>query len=398
MSALEVRLGSTVVGVLHRFEDDDYRFSFDPDWLAAPGRPVLGQFFEDRKPRDIITVGHPPVWFLHLLPQGPLRRAIARQHGLDQGDHFDLLRVLGEDLPGAVVLAPCEPPSPRRPRPLPVPTAEEGALRFSLAGQQWKLSVREKERGLVLPVRGETGQWIAKFHDPSYADLPRVELATSRWAEAAGIDVPRCRQGSVSEFVDLPEGIPTGDGSVFLIERFDRGPDGARVHKEDLAQVLDREPGRAQYAGRYEDIAQILAYVSPQDLQAFCERLVFCVLCGNTDAHLKNWSLLYPDGRGARLSPAYDLVATVLYVPPLDDELALALGKPGSRRFEDVSAASFRLLAEVTKRDFDEVAGWVRDAAERTRAAWMERAPELPLRAEERARIDAHLARVPLGA
>lgn len=398
MSALDVRLGSTAVGILHRFEDDDYRFSFDPAWIAAPGRPVLGQFFEDRRPHDIITVGHPPVWFLHLLPQGPLRRAIARQHGLDQGAHFDLLRVLGEDLPGAVVLAPCEPPSPRRPRALPVPKPEEGALLFSLAGQQWKLSVREGERGLVLPVRGEMGTWIAKFHDPTYADLPRIELATARWAEAAGIELPHFLEGSISDFGDLPEGIPTGDGSIFLIKRFDRGPGGARVHMEDFAQVLDREPGRAQYAGRYEHIAEILAYVAPQDLRAFCERLVFCVLCGNTDAHLKNWSLLYPDGRAARLSPAYDLVATVLYVPAIDDELALTLGAPGSRRFEDVNLASFRLLAEVTGRDFDEVAGWVRAAAERTRATWRELAPELPLRADERARIDAHLARVPLGA
>ncbi|HSO00281.1 MAG TPA: HipA domain-containing protein [Candidatus Nanopelagicales bacterium] len=398
MSALEVRLGSGVVGVLHRFEDDDYRFSFDPAWLADPERSVLGQFFEDRRPSDIVTVGHPPVWFLHLLPQGPLRRSIARQHGLEQGDHFDLLRVLGEDLPGAVVVAPCEPPSPRRPRALPVPTPAEGALRFSLAGQQWKLSVREGERGLVLPLGGETGTWIAKFHDPTYADLPRVELATARWAKEAGIEVPRFLERSVSDFENIPEATPTGDGSVFLIERFDRGPGGARVHMEDFAQVLDREPGRAQYAGRYEHIAEILAYVAPQDLRAFCERLVFCVLCGNTDAHLKNWSLLYPDGRSARLSPAYDLVATVLYVPPLDDELALNLGKPGSRRFEEVSVASFQFLAEVTGRSFDEVAGWVREAAERTRTAWRELAPELPLRGEERARIDAHLARVPLGA
>lgn len=396
MSALEVRLGSIPVGILHRFENEDYQFSFDPTWLAAPDRPVLGQLFEDRRPDSIRTSGHPPVWFLHLLPQGPLGRAIAREHDLEDDDDFELLRVVGEDLPGAVVVVPCEPPSPRRPRSRPSADRQEAGLRFSLAGQQFKLSVRRGERGLVLPVRGETGDLIAKLHDPTYADLPRIEFATMRWAEASGIAVPPFRLGEASEIQNLPEGIPTGDGRIFMIDRFDRGPGGLRVHMEDLAQVLDRPPGSPQYTGRYEHIAAILAYLAPEDLSAFCHRLVFCILCGNTDAHLKNWSLLYPDGRRPRLSPAYDLVATVLYLPAIDDELALDLGAPGSRRFQDVRVDSFRLFAEVSGRTFDEVAGWVREAAGRVRDAWSKLAPELPLRDQERARIETHLARVPL--
>jgi serine/threonine-protein kinase HipA len=394
MSVLEVRVGSFRVGFLERFEDEDCRFSFDAIWLAAPERPVLGQFFEDRRPRDIVTSGL-PCWFAHLLPQGPLRRAISRQTGIDEDDGFELLRILGEDLPGAVVMVPGAPrlPGTRRSRPEEAPIAP-GPLRFSLAGAQWKLSVRKGERGLTLPVRGETGEWIAKFHDPSYKDLPRIELATSTWASAAGISLPAFRRAQVDEFVDLPRGIPTGDGNLFLIERFDRGPNGQRIHMEDFAQVIDRPPGDPQYHGRYEYIAAILARVAPADLRPFCERLVFCVLAGNTDAHLKNWSLLYPDGRHPRLSPAYDLVSTVLYAPPIDDELALDLG--GSRRFEDVRVDSFRPLAEVCDLPFSEVSGWVQESAARVRAAWQEHAAEWPYLPAERERLEAHLARVQL--
>jgi serine/threonine-protein kinase HipA len=395
--ALDIRLGQVSVGLLEQLDEWEYRFSFDSGWLRAQDRGVLGQLFEDRKPHDIATTGHVPIWFSHLLPQGPLRRAVARQLEIDVEDEFDLLEFLGEDLPGAVIMVPGRPrlsqSPPLRPR---VASALAEKLRFSLAGAQWKLSVRPGERGLTMPVKkGETGSWIAKFHDPAFKDLPRVEFATMLWARFADVSVPVFRQAHVSEFEELPEGIPTGDGTVFLIERFDRGAEGQRIHIEDLAQVFDRPPGDPQYGGRYEHIASLLSYIAPEDLRSFCERLVFCVLCGNTDAHLKNWSLIYPDGRTPRLSPAYDLISSILYAPEfIPDELALSLNN--SRRFEDVNAGSFRLLAETSRVPFDEMSSWVRQAVERVRTVWEKEAAHLPWMSEERQRIERHLARVPL--
>ena len=394
MSTLEVLLGSVRVGTLEQFEDEEYVFSFDPAWLLLPERPVLGQLFEDRKPRDIATSGL-SCWFAHLLPQNALRRAIARQFGIPEYEDFDLLRLLGEDLPGAVIVRPVSSSLPRKrvePHPPLQPTT--GPLRFSLAGAQWKLSVRDGERGLTLPVEGQTGSWIAKFHDPNYKELPRVELATMLWARASGIPVPPVRLGNTSEFESLPEGIPTGDGTVYLIERFDRTAQGDRIHIEDMGQVLDKPPGAPQYSGRYEHLAAVISALAREDLRDYCERLVFCVLCGNTDAHLKNWSLIYPDTRHPRLAPAYDLVASVLYSPPLDDELALELG--GSRRFESVRTTSFELFAKATGLSFEEVSTWVGQAVERIRTAWREKASELPYLPAERARLEAHMARVPL--
>ncbi len=68
-------------------------------------------------------------------------------------------------------------------------------------------------------------------------------------------------------------------------------------------------------------------------------RLAFNVLIGNGDARLKNWSLIYLDERRPTLSPAYDLVSTVVYGRQgghLDD-LGLRLG--GSKRFDSVFRA-----------------------------------------------------------
>jgi hypothetical protein len=86
----------------------------------------------------------------------------------------------------------------------------------------------------------------------------------------------------------------------------------------------------------------------------------------------------------------------VLYVPPLGDELALELGK--SRRFESIREESFLLLAESTGLSFEEVATWVRQAVDRVRTAWHERAKDLPYLPRERSRLEAHMKRVPLGA
>lgn len=391
MSTLEVLLGAVRVGALEQFEDERYIFTFDPEWLADPERPVLGQYFEDQRPRDIEFWG-PPCWFAHLLPQGPVRRAVARQAGVDEGDVFELLRVFGDDLPGAVIVRIG---SSRWPRATKAPASPGTHMKLAgaLAGAQWKLSLMPGERGLVTPVDGQTGSWIAKFHDPRLRDLPRVEYATTLWARACGIELPEIRLGRIEEIVELPRGIPTGDGTVYLIERFDRAAGGRRIHMEDMGQVLDRPPGQAQYSGSAEVLAAALAAVAPDDLRALCERLVFCVLCGNGDAHLKNWSLLYPDGRTPRLSPAYDLVATIFY-DEIEDGLALPLG--GSKRFEDVRPTSFERLSEACEVSFAEVDGWVRDMAARVRGAWADEGMTWPFSAAERTRLEAHLRRVPL--
>jgi len=402
MSALEVWLGHIRVGLLEHPEEFEHRFSFEREYLHLPHRPVLGQLFEDHQPRSIATTGHVPIWFSHLLPQGPLRRVIARSLMVDEEDDLELLAGLGADLPGAVVMTRGKPRLSQLRLDFSAPPSRAAGFHFTaLAGAQWKLSVRPEEREITVPVEGETGSWIAKFHDPLFPGLPRVELATMTWAKGAGVEVPACRQATVDEFAELPKDIPIGDGVAFLIERFDREAGGRRIHMEDFGQVLDRPPGDEQYLGRYEHLAAVLSYLSPEDVRPFCERLVFCILCGNTDAHLKNWSLLYPDGRRARLSPAYDLVSSVLYAGPkrlsehgINDELALTLS--GTKRFEDISEQSFRLLAEVTNHPLDEVSTWVREMVDRVLGCWSQEARNLPLTQAERERIDAHLSRVPL--
>ncbi|MCB9763951.1 MAG: type II toxin-antitoxin system HipA family toxin [Alphaproteobacteria bacterium] len=394
MDAAIVSVHEVRVGRLDRLSDDeDFVFTFDPAWLADPDRPTLGQLFVDRMPKRIETSGL-PCWFDHLLPppRGPARRLLQRWAGLDEeeDDLFALLVAMGADLPGAVTLEPAElrlfgPGSyARRIR------REPAAPEYALPGAQSKISARDGQGGLVVAARGEKGHYIAKFDDPRYPELPRLEWATTEWASRAGVNVHDADLVSTAAFGALPEGLHVGDGQVFLATRFDRSPEGS-VHAEDLGQLLDIPAARLYHAS-YEAIGEALRWLCPDDVQEYVERLGFMLVCGNGDAHLKNWGVIYPDRRTPRLGPAYDLVATVARAPR--DTLALSLD--GSKAFESVSRSSFRSLARALEADEAQVVHWIRAACARAQEVWRSGAGDLPLTADERERIDDHIRRVPL--
>jgi serine/threonine-protein kinase HipA len=202
-------------------------------------------------------------------------------------------------------------------------------LRFSLAGVQLKFSAVEgDDLRFTLPFRGLGGRWILKFGSKVYPNLPENECATMDWAAASGLHVPAHRLVSTRDIDGLdPRFAALGD-QVFAIQRYDRRGDGTRVHQEDFAQVRGVPPwGNYKYSGTsLEALARFVGDLcGAEDLAEFLRRVLFLLLCGNTDAHLKNWSLVYPDGRAARLAPAYDFVCVRQYLP--EDALALPLAK-----------------------------------------------------------------------
>ena len=70
---------------------------------------------------------------------------------------------------------------------------------------------------------------------------------------------------------------------------------------------------------------------------------------GNLDAHLKNWTLVYPGGHTARLSPAYDLVAVAAYPEFEEDRLAFQLGNTHLAHLININ--NFYRLAETMEVD-----------------------------------------------
>ncbi|TMQ15690.1 MAG: type II toxin-antitoxin system HipA family toxin [Deltaproteobacteria bacterium] len=392
---LRVLLGTVDVGVIRSERDGRTEFAFSPDYLASGRRPVLGQYFEDHLDEAHRSQTYLPPFFSNLLPEGGLRELIAQRAGVHRDREPDLLALLGEDLPGAVIVRRSDDADSGReehdasPAVSDPPVGDE-PLRFSLAGAQLKFSVlyRAGTRGPTVPVDGRGGNWIAKLPSEAYPRVPENEYEMMQWAGRVGIAVPETELVTVGDMEGLPIQLDPRS-RVFLSRRFDRPESSSRIHQEDFAQVAN-----VRAAARYgtlssAGIARIVRAVAGEDdFDEVIRRLAFNVLIGNGDAHLKNWSLTYPDGVRARLSPAYDLVATVSYSPA--DKLGLKLSR--ENRFDRIRAQHFERLADHVGVARDRVLGIVGDTVRRAMASW----PEAPLDPQRIALIREHAERLPL--
>jgi len=222
----------------------------------------------------------------------------------------------------------------------------------------------------VLPTSGADGQWIVKLPDPRFDGVPEAEHALSEFARSIGIDVPETKLIDVDAIDGLPAWASAPGARAFAIRRYDRADDGTRVHAEEFAQVLDVPvggDGLHRYRVSLETIARTAFQLSGSSaLHGVVDRLVFNVLTGNGDAHAKNWSFIYPDGIHPALSPAYDLVPTVAFIP--GDDLGLTLG--GSKAWSDVTLSAVRSLVDKAGADPTNVSDRVREIANRIVEGW----------------------------
>ena len=192
--------------------------------------------------------------------------------------------------------------------------------RTTLTGVQPKLSL-DIEKAEKSPKRftivGLWGRYILKPQSQHYGQLPELEDLTMHLAEIAKIKVV---PHSLIRFQD-------GD-LCYITKRIDRGTKGEKFAMEDMCQLTGRLT-EYKYKGSYEQIAKhILKYSSTPKLDVvnFWEQVLFSWITGNSDMHLKNFSLYSNKPDIYVLTPAYDLLATKLVIPEDSEELALTLG------------------------------------------------------------------------
>ena len=146
----------------------------------------------------------------------------------------------------------------------------------------------------------ENKKYVAKF--PLSSDLYNVvkaEFIAMRLAEHAGLDVAPVKLGKASH------------KDVLLIERFDRKKNKNDWHRKSMVSaltLLGLDDMMARYAS-YEILAEIIRhkFTAPSDtLKELFSRLVFNILCGNTDDHARNHAAFW-DGKRLSLTPAYDI-------------------------------------------------------------------------------------------
>ena len=202
--------------------------------------------------------------------------------------------------------------------------AEENTNRgFTVPGVQKKLSLHltdEKGRKPRLTLINYPSGYILKPSTEEYRSLPEAEHCIMSMARAASIQT-------------IPFSLMEANGKrAYITKRIDRLKTSEGVQSlamEDFCQLEERLTAD-KYKGSCERCGKVISRFSSRkglDLSEFFVRIVFSFITGNSDMHLKNWSLIEPvPGSGQyQLSAAYDLLPVNLVLPEDTEESALTI-------------------------------------------------------------------------
>ncbi len=193
---------------------------------------------------------------------------------------------------------------------------------FTVPGVQKKLSlhlVSDSNKPRLTLVNYPTG-YILKPQVAEFEALPESEQLIMSMADMAGIST-------------VPHALIKGNtGLAYITRRIDRKVDKDNIEMlamEDFCQ-LDLRLTEDKYRGSYERCAKIITMYSSRigiDMAEFFVRLVFSFIVGNSDMHLKNFSLIETaEGSGEYvLSPAYDLLPVNANMPADKEQFALPM-------------------------------------------------------------------------
>jgi len=143
-------------------------------------------------------------------------------------------------------------------------------------------------------------KYVAKFSSSTdLYSIVKAEFIAMKLADLVGLDVAPVKLEIAA------------NKDVLLIERFDREKTQQGWTRKSMVSALTLfglDDMMARYAS-YETLAEIIRYrfTDPKDtLKELFSRLVFNILCGNTDDHARNHAAFW-NGKALTLTPAYDI-------------------------------------------------------------------------------------------
>lgn len=403
INVLKLTLHGKLVGYLAGFQNGRNVLSFADEFKNDPSRSTFSlithpDFYNSGKLMSdpwVKTIRLHPV-LSNLLPEGALRELISQGLKTHIDNEFQIFSYLGQDLPGALIATPMEPQD--------VPDAvlsthgkakaikfegNDQENKFSLAGVQMKFSMKEKDGRYNLTKNGELGDWIVKTPSTKHKHVPLNEYTAMHLAALAGVDIPDIRLIELNKLDNLPQINLPDEKLAFAIKRFDR-KGNTRIHMEDFAQVLVKYPHEKYNSANYEQIGKVIYDFSGDglaDAQQFARRLLVNILLANGDAHLKNWSLLYQDQVTPRLSPAYDIVTTSVYI---DDEKEYALNLGKTKKWFSVTEDNFQYWADKSGIPWRAIKPHIDDTMEKARTLWPNALKDLPMDEKHKDKLKAH--------
>ncbi len=347
---LDVYFYDRPVGKLSQDSSGRLSFAYNREYLNSDGAlplsialPLRGQPFDHLASQ---------AFFEGLLPEGDVRHQLADCLRISEKNIFSLLEAVAGECAGAVSLYSEDEKSKiadsnnmkiriltdqefftilnnLKNNPF---LADEKNIRLSLAGAQNKLpiiTIHHPNNNYTIALSlGMPTTDILKIPIISYPGSVHNEFFCMQLAILAGINVPMTRLKKIK------------DTDFLLINRYDRFTEKTdsgqtiihKLHQEDFCQALSIVPQM-----KYEenntgptllkclDLIQNHSAQPSVDKLEFIKIIIFNYLIGNADAHGKNFSLLYFNGK-PRLAPAYDLLSTAVY-PQLSKKMAMRIGR-----------------------------------------------------------------------
>ena len=353
------------VGKIEGNSSEDARFSYSKEYIAQKDSkavsislPIQDESFSPERTK---------VFFDGLLPEGFMRRSIASNMHFEENDYLSILYSLGKECLGAIRVDDSDKVPESGYEAITSKQVEELAAEgttksteivikshLSLTGASGKVGLYydEKEGRWYLPCGLAPSTHIVKQSHIRLDGIVTNEQLSMLTAQKCGIDIPE------SFIINAGNGI---DSEVlFATKRYDRVIDETspmigklkrpyRIHQEDFAQAMGIAPFEKyeregqNYAEKMFEIIRNYTSRPLEDQLRLWDRIVFNFVLGNTDAHIKNHSLIYdPDLEGRALAPAYDMISTVIYESATKD-MSFNIG--GIRNLDSIDEERFRSLA-----------------------------------------------------
>ena len=377
----------TRVGTIEGSGIHDAVFCYDRAWLDTDGAipvslslPLREEAFSPEETRN---------YFEGLLPEGFTKRSVAKWMQADENDYLTILSGLGQECLGAIQVMAEGVKSPearyvRMTEQQMQEFAAEGAvksaeivtaLHLSLTGASGKtgLYLDDNSRLWYFPEGTAPSTHIVKQSHVRLKNMVTNEQLCLATAKNLGLSVP-------ASFA-----IKTADENpLFATPRYDRVisdkskvidglPVPFRLHQEDLAQALGitaenkYETVPLNYTAKVCGLLRDFSSDPIRDILQFWNITIFNYLIGNTDGHLKNFSLLYDKNLlNLHLAPAYDIVSTAVY-PGHTRNMSMYIGDKNNmdqiRRSDFIDGADRSgIRSAVIMRQFDTLAGHFEEA------------------------------------
>ncbi len=214
---------------------------------------------------------------------------------------------------------------------------------FSVTGVQTKISMTTSEDSnpKQFTLIGYKSNYILKPPSKHYPMMPENEDLTMKLARIAKIP-------TVSQTL-----VPMMSGEIaYITERMDRTEFNKKIHMEDMAQISNKLTEH-KYLGSAEQVGKKIYAFSENkmfDVITYFDLIVFCLITGNADMHLKNFSLIYTEN-GIRLAPAYDLLNTKIVTKDEDESALTVDGKKKNITLKNLNRLASALRIPDKARD-----------------------------------------------